>query len=255
MLWHKAWLETRWRFIIPMIIMVCSTVAGVLSWPTVKQLVPLASGMTQPGYLGQQIQEAAQLSKTYPGHIFNSLWSQNLREMAALFAALLGTGGLLAQTSGGGALFTLSLPASRNEIVGVRAAMGLAELFVMVFGSALLIPVFSPAVGESYGIVDAVAHATFLFLGALSVFSLAFLLSTMFMDVWRPLLVTLFVAIAVGCAELLVKPVARVGIFSAMSGNVFFTAGAVPWVGLLISVAVSAIMLWLAVRNIAARDF
>ena len=43
---------------------------------------------------------------------------------------LLGTGGLLSQAIGGGALFTLSLPVSRERLLGVRAATGLAELAV-----------------------------------------------------------------------------------------------------------------------------
>jgi len=256
MLWYKAWLETRWRFIIPLIVMVCSTVGVVFTWPTTKNtLVPLASTVTQTGEIGRQIREALELSKTYPGYIFGQLWSQNLRQMGTLFAALLGTGGLLAQTSGGGALFTLSLPASRNHILGVRAAIGFAEFFAIVFGAAVLIPVFSPAVGESYGIGDSLVHATFLFLGGLSVFSLAFLLSTIFTDVWRPLTLTLLITIVFGLVETFSDTLSRVGIFSAMSGETFFRSGAVPWPGLLISVALSAILLWTASRITAGRDF
>ena len=55
--------------------------------------------------------------------------------MWTLFAVLLGTGGLLSQASGGGALFTLSLPVSRNRLLGVRAATGLAELLVLALSS------------------------------------------------------------------------------------------------------------------------
>jgi hypothetical protein len=256
MLWYKAWLETRWRFIIPMIVMVCSSVGIVFTWPATKStLLPLAANVTQTGEIGRQIREALELSKTYPGYIFSQLWSQNLRQMATLFAALLGTGGLLAQTSGGGALFTLSLPASRNEIVGVRAAIGCAEFFAIVFGAAILIPVFSPAVGESYGIGESLAHAAFLFLGGLWVFSLAFLLSTIFSDIWRPLMMTLLVAIVLALAEMFFDPLSGVGIFSAMSGEAFFRSGTVPWPALLISIALSAIMLWTAARITAARDF
>src|SRR3954469_5362167 len=115
MLWYKAWLETRWRFIIPMIIMACSTIGIVFTWRTVSGLVLDPSAITQGGEIARQIREAMEMSKTFGGFIFHELWRQNLRQMGTLFAALLGTGGLLAQSSGGGALFTLSLPASRNE--------------------------------------------------------------------------------------------------------------------------------------------
>ena len=66
-------------------------------------------------------------------------------DLLTLFAVLLGTGGLLSQASGGGALFTLSLPVSRNRLLGVRAATGLAELLVLAFVPSLLLPLLSPA--------------------------------------------------------------------------------------------------------------
>lgn len=86
-------------------------------------------------------------------------------------------------------------------------------------------------------------------------FSLAFLLSTVFTDIWRPLLITLLVAIVVGLAEAFSGAASRFGTFAAMSGETFFRARAVPWTGLLISAVASAVMLWTAARNVAARDF
>jgi len=255
MLWYKAWLETRWRFIIPMILMVCSTLGTVFTWKTVGDLILDPAAINQTGEIGRQIREALEMSKTFGGFIFFELWRQNLRQMGTLFAALLGTGGLLAQSSGGGVLFTLSLPASRNQIVGVRAATGLAEFFALVFGSAMLIPILAPAVGETYSVGDTLAHATFLFLGGLSVFSLAFFLSTVFNDIWRPLMLTLLVAIVLALAEGFAEPVSRFGIFTAMSGDAFFRSGTIPWLPLAVSVALSAAMLWAAARNIAVRDF
>ena len=81
-----------------------------------------------------------------------------MTQMLSLFAVLLGTGGLLSQASGGGALFTLSLPVSRKRLLGVRAATGLAELLALAFVPPLLLPLLSPAVGQSYGIGDALVH-------------------------------------------------------------------------------------------------
>jgi hypothetical protein len=33
MLWYKSWLETRWRFIVPLLIVVCSTGGLILLYP------------------------------------------------------------------------------------------------------------------------------------------------------------------------------------------------------------------------------
>jgi hypothetical protein len=134
MLWHKAWLETRWRFIIPLIVMVCSTVGVVFTWPTTKNtLVPLASTVNTDGEIGRQIREALELSKTYPGYIFGQLWEpESAPDGNALCRAARDRRPAGADL-GRGALFTLSLPASRNHILGVRAAIGFAEFFAIVF--------------------------------------------------------------------------------------------------------------------------
>ena len=85
-----------------------------------------------------------------------------------------------------GALFTLSLPVSRNRLIGVRVATGIAELLAMALVSSLVLPVLSPAVGQSYSVGDALIHGACLFIAGTVLFSLAMLLSTVFNDVWRP---------------------------------------------------------------------
>jgi hypothetical protein len=40
-----------------------------------------------------------------------------------------------------------------------------------------------------------------------------------------------------------------------MTGEVYFRGGGLPWLGLLVSVAVSAALLYAATMNIARQDF
>jgi hypothetical protein len=112
-----------------------------------------------PGEVAR-ILEIAALSGTYRGYVWAQWLRQNMTQMLALFAALLGTGGLLSQASGGGALFTLSLPASRDRLLGVRAATGLAELLALAFLPSLVLPLLSPVVGETFSFVDVLAPAS-----------------------------------------------------------------------------------------------
>ena len=43
MLWYKSWLETRWRFLIGLVLLVCSAMFIVLAYPRLIQLLqPLA---------------------------------------------------------------------------------------------------------------------------------------------------------------------------------------------------------------------
>jgi hypothetical protein len=82
----------------------------------------------------------------------------------------------------------------------VRAATGLAELLVLALVPTLLIVVLSPAIGERYSLVDLGVYGVCLFLGGAVFFSLALLLSTVFDDLWRPLLLICAVGFALALA-------------------------------------------------------
>ena len=150
MLWYKSWLETRWRFLIGLAILMLSVIGTVLAYPRVERVLPLASIDTS-SLVGQRIKAIADLSRTYAGYIWAQWLRQNNVQMLSLFAAILGAGGLLSQAAGGGGLFTLSLPVSRDRLFGVRAATGLTELAVLAFVPSLLLPLLSPAVGQTFG--------------------------------------------------------------------------------------------------------
>ncbi len=255
MLWYKSWLETRWRFLIGLVILTCSAGAIVFAYPKVMELLPLVPAVDTGGELGQRIREAAELARDYRGYVWSQGFRQNLTEMVTLFAVLLGTGGLLSEAAGGGASFTLSLPASRNRLLGIRAAAGLVELLLLALVPALLIPLLSPAVGQSYGLGTAVVHGICLFIAGAAFFSLAVLLSTIFGDLWRPLLVTLFFAVTIAVFEQVVRGLSSYSIFGVMSGETYFRTGRLPWAGLFLSAGLSAAMLYSASINFARRDF
>lgn len=255
MLWYKSFLETRWRFLIGLGILMLSIAGTVLAYPRVVKLLPLVSSVDTSGEIGRRIKEIADLSRSYRGYIWAQALRQNMTQMLSLFAVLLGTGGLLSQASGGGALFTLSLPVSRNRLLGVRAATGLAELAALAFVPVLLLPVISPAVGERFGVADALVHGACLFVAGAVLFSLACLLSTVFNDVWRPALIVCAVAAGLGIIEPFFGELARYSLFGIMDGESYFRGDGMPWLGLLASAAVSAAMWFAASRNLARQDF
>jgi hypothetical protein len=255
MLWYKAWLETRWRFVIGLVLLVFSAAVAVIAYPRLVELVPLMPTVEVSGELGRRIKEAADLMRDYRGYVWSQWLRQSMTQLLTLFAVLLGTGGLLSQAARGGAMFTLSLPVSRNRVLAVRAATGLAELLALAFVPPLLFPMLSPAVGETYGIGDALVHGACLFIAGAVVFSLAFLLSTVFTDVWRPALIAGCTAAVLGICEPFFPDLARYSLFATMDGEVYFRGGGLPWLGLLASTAASVAMLYTATRNIARQDF
>jgi hypothetical protein len=255
MLWYKSWLETRSRFLIGLALLMCSAAATVLTYPKVLELLKTMPPVETGGEIGRRIREAAELAQQYRGYVWSQWFGQNLIQLWTIFAVILGTGGLLSQASGGGALFTLSLPVSRRRHLAVRGGIGLAERCALALVPSLLVPLLSPGIGQSYSVGDALAHALCLFVAGSVFFSLAFLLSTVFGDVWRPLLIALCAAAVLAIGEQFVGTLSDYGVIATMSGEHYFRAGALPWAGLLLSAAVSAALLYGSSVNLARRDF
>lgn len=249
MLWYKSWLETRWRFLIGLALLLCSAAGGVMAWPQVQKLLPMVPSNLD-GEIGRRVREAAELARSFHGYIWSNWFRQNLSHLVTLFAALLGTAGLLSNSRG--ALYTLSLPLSRRRLLGVRAATGLAELFVLAIVPSLLLPLLAPAVGAGYSIADALIHGFCAFIAASLFFGLAFLLSTVFDDPWRPLLI----ALAAAFLFLVVDQISSAfSVFRVMSGESWFRSGQMPWGGLLATASLAALLCGSAVVNFARRDY
>ncbi|HUK34485.1 MAG TPA: hypothetical protein VLV86_11265 [Vicinamibacterales bacterium] len=252
MLWYKSWLDTRWRFLIGFVLLAIMAGGIVASYNVSRSLLPaLASRpLDTSTTAGRLLREAIQVQQTYRGFVWVQWFRQNLLETGTLFAILLGSGGVVSTSRGG--LFTLSLPASRRDWMLTRAATGLGEFFVLATVPSLALPILSPIVGQHYSVVDLVAHGVCFFVAAAVFYSLAFLLSTIFQDVWRPL----GIAVGIACVIALVEGLLDVkGLFHVMSGYDYFTSRSVPWLGLMFSGAASAAFLYGAVVNVVRKDF
>jgi ABC-type transport system involved in multi-copper enzyme maturation permease subunit len=170
-----------------------------------------------------------------------------------LFAALLGTGGLV--SAAGGTLFMLSLPASRMQLMAVRAGSGLVQWLVLALVSSLAIPLSSPAIGQSYHVGAALVHGVCLFVGGAVIYSVALLLSTLFGDLWRPWLIALAIVMPLAFVEQMASRSSPVGLSAVMTGERYFRTGELPWAGLAVAIALSAALLYAAALNFSRRDF
>jgi len=257
MLWHKAWLETRWRFISALLILTVLAGGNVYDYVATQRLLPRLNATTDSPAaaatgLADALREAIELQKNFRGFIWYQTFRQNLTQMGVFFAILLGCGGLLSESSRGSALFTLALPITRRRLFSTRAGTGLAQWFVAAMIAPLSIVILAPSIGEHYSIVDALAHGLCVFFVGTVFYSLASFLSTMFGDIWRPLLI----CIAIACAITIVSFVApQLGIFSVMSGESYFRTGTLPWAGFLTSAVLATALLYGAAETLERRDF
>jgi ABC-type transport system involved in multi-copper enzyme maturation permease subunit len=257
MLWHKAWLETRWRFISALLILTVLAGGNVYDYIATQRLLPRLNATSSTpeaevsGVAGA-IREAIELQKDFRGFIWYQAFRQNLTQMGVFFAILLGCGGLLSESSKGSALFTLSLPITRKRLFRTRAGTGLAQWFAIAMIAPLSIVILAPTIGERYNLVDALAHGLCVFFVGAVFFSLASFLSTLFGDIWRPMLI----ALAIACGIAIVSFAApQFAIFRVMSGESYFRTGALPWAGFLTSAVVATALLYSAAETLERRDF
>ena len=257
MLWHKAWLETRWRFISALLILTVLAGGNVYDYLATQRLLPRLNATTdspvaEASGLAGAIREAIDLQKDFRGFIWFQAFRQTLTQMGVFFAVLLGCGGLLSESSRGSALFTLSLPVTRKQLLGARAGTGLAQLLAVAMVPPLVIPILAPSIGQQFTIIDALAHGVCLFFVGAVFFSLASFLSTLFGDIWRPLLIALGIACVIAVAQIFVP---QLGIYRVMSGESYFRTGSLPWAGFLTSAVLAMALLYGAAETLERQDF
>ena len=251
MLWQHAFLETRWRFLIGLVVLSVSAAFMALGYP---QVIALTQSVTPtPGTaLGREVAESIELSKTYGGYVWSQWFQQNGAQLGSFFAAIIGTGGLLSLDAAA-RLFTLSLPISRERLLAARAAAGLGQVLALTFVPALVIVIVSPVIGRGFPVLDALAYALCPFAGCSIFFSLAFLLSSMFANMWAPLVLTLCAGPALAVLDGLAG--GRFSLLRMMHGESYFNGHGLPWLMLLVSAALSLVLLFTGTRLVARQDF
>lgn len=254
MLWYKAWLDTRSRFVLGLLVLLalaCGTVFLFRTVQTIAASLP-ADAVVGGGVLEERMQEAFEAIRTFRGYAWSQWFVGKLPALLTLLAALLGSGSPFVK-AGAGALFSLALPASRERWIGTRAAIGLAELLAAALLPSVAIVAIAPAVGQQFSFLDALVFGLSAFVGASLFFAIAMFLSTFFSDVWRPLLLTCLAAVVMSAVGMAL-PSGR-GLFEAMAGESYYYDGALPWPELVLAAAAAGFFVYCAAASVARRDF
>ena len=250
MLWHKAWVDTRWRFLLALVLLLVLACGSSMTFPRVRDFL---SSIELPVVADEEaaaaFRESLELTRTFRGYAWSNWFAQSFPVLLTLMAALLGSGSPLVK-GGSGALFSLALPVPRGRWIGTRAGTALAELFVLALAPSLVFAALAPVVGEQFAVTEALAYGLSAFAGASLFLGLAVFLSTLFNDVWRPLLLTCVGALAIG----VIVP-HDYGLFRAMGGESYFFMGTLAWPALLVSIVVASGLVYAAAANVARRDF
>ncbi len=115
---------------------------------------------------------------------------------------------------------------------------------------SLVIPAMSPTIGEHYTVIDTLVQVACLIVAGSAWFVFTVLLSTIFRDVWRPMLLAAALALITAVVEFS----SGIGPFHVMNAASYFRLGQMPWIGLLVMAALTGALWSAADRNYHRQD-
>jgi ABC-2 type transport system permease protein len=256
MLWRKSWRETRFMVLVflgtALLFVVLRPVGGD-QWVSILQ-------EGAPNW-SEDSRRLLPLLSSHQGYVWSYWFKLMLLIMWSMYAVA--QGATLVATScpwmaggvGAAGLFTFSLPVSRRRVLLTHAALVGAELVLLALATSLVFPIVSHLTGADVPFGSTLVYALLLSLGGMIFPAFSFLLTVVFNNHWKvfaigiALVFTLFIPIR------LVEEYPWWNIYHVMSGETYFRYGRIPWPGLLASLAVSALMMIVAVRIYERRDF
>ena len=229
MLWHKGWLETRYRLLFAL---------GFVAFFLILQHKPAT---TQQGIFA-----FAQFSTPV---------------FVVMICALLAGAGVVTQPSfvaskgiHGSTLFTLSLPVSRLRLMSVRAGIGWLEgmgvIGVLCCGLWLLSPAIRAMVGPGVMLQYGVA-----LIGCSSaIYALSVLLGTFLDEQWRTW-GTMLISVGLWWLSAHTSLPVFLDIFRAMGKGSPLMAHTMPWNAIGFSLLLAVVLFFAALRVVRAREY
>jgi ABC-2 type transport system permease protein len=157
MLWYKAWLETRTRFLLALAAI--TLLAGQFIYRQVKDALPTSG----PSYYSFVLHNGHQ--------IIVLLWIMAL--------TMLMMGGVVREKAVGASSFTLALPVSRRRIMWTRIATGLVETVALAVIPWSVMYVIANAAGKPVAFEQAAIHVTLMLSGGVFFFAVAVFCSSL----------------------------------------------------------------------------
>ena len=178
MLWFRAWMETRARFLISLL-----------------GIVALCSYSVFHGD-----REALSYTKIDYYYAVLHFGHSLLATMWVVAVTLLTMGGLLREKAVGTSSFTLALPVSRGRLMGVRIAVGMIQAMVLVMVPWSAMFLIGGFFGKTHSISQAWFHIVLLAGGGLLFFAIALLVSSLVEGEYTAPIVSYGIVIAIAVA-------------------------------------------------------
>jgi hypothetical protein len=266
MLWQKSWWETRRGFFTILGLMI---LWGALNHPwDLPDLTRWALWLQRQGLSLQQGESEWSekgrfliLLNGWPGYV----WLKWFRPLVFFwpFYSIMMTTALIKSPSApprAAVLFTGSLPISRRKALLTLTAVLAIEIILLTLAPSLIYAIVIRSSGRWVPIGSTVIYALLLALGGMVFVAFTFLLIAVFNSQWKAMAIGFF-AVYVFLTLTIQDDVNPFGefppwsIYYVMSGESYFRYGRIPWLGLFVSLALSALMTLAAARIYERRDF
>jgi ABC-2 type transport system permease protein len=234
MLWYKAWLETRSRFLIALVgsVALCSRMVVIF----------LRNGA--PSQLSQVLQAT----------------HETLAAVWLLAVTLIMMGGLLREKAAGSSWFTLSLPVSRLRLMSVRIGMGLMEAILLAILPWIAMLFAAKVADKTHFISQASIHVFLLLSGGVLFLAASFLISSFVEGEYTAPIVSfgVIIMLAYVLSGDKFRPYSP---WTFMLGSEYFhwrtsqIVGPVPWLQAGIFTAIAALLTIISIKVVQRRDF
>ncbi len=222
MLWYKAWLETRWRAVLFMSMMLLS-----LFQAHFQGHLKLGEGVL---------------------YIMPVFW---LMYPVALAGSGIATEAPLQPVKGsqGSIYFTLALPVSRLRLLAGRAFFGMTEVFAVIVVVSAVAAIAFPEIRNATTLADGCRYALTILLCCSGVYGLSTLFSTFLTQQWQ-----IWATMAV---ILLLRLVTDKDffLFRAMAQNSPLITHTLPWTAMGLSLGLGVLFFLAAVRVVQTRQY
>jgi ABC-2 type transport system permease protein len=238
MLWYKAWLETRARFLGSLF-----AIVGICAYRVLHS-------NTLGNRLSPDTWQYFVLQQTHG--ILVTLW--------VLTVGLLMMGGLLQEVAVGASDFTLALPVSRTRLVMTRIGTGFAQSIALVVTPWAVMFLIDSYVGKGNSIGNAVFHVLLLATGGTVFLAWGLLVSSLVPGAYTAAAVNLgaLLAIAITMGD---PPLNEWSPYRLMTGAAWVNQhtgmidGPLPWLRLAVTIAVAASLTWVAIKAVQRKEF
>lgn len=243
-LW-KAWRESRARFFSALILLTSLVAYAVF---------------TSPGFLARYNSHFPDKPLLYSAYVWTGLFHYALEGLWVLAVLVIALGGLAREKATGVALFSLALPVSRLHLFFIRIGLAWAESMALGLFAALLIPLLSSLVGQSYPYPQALAFGSYMSVAGFLILAFGLLISEIFEGEFTAPVVGLctLTAIFLGYRGHTLR---GWNVFDVMSATASINphtqllSGSFHWLDLAICLLFSVALLFTAGTVIKARDF